>query len=123
MASGTARATEDIASKIAAIQHDMADTINVISEIRGVIDMISDFRSSISSAVEEQYATTAEIVRVTQVSSTESHAIATAIPFDGEAAAATNTASINAASTADAFSKKLAQELTSLIGRFGGSST
>ena len=57
----TARATDDIARRIAAIQEDSADAVRAISEISDVIVRIHDFQTSIASAVEQQSMTTREI--------------------------------------------------------------
>jgi methyl-accepting chemotaxis protein len=63
LAQETARATEDISSRVEAIQADTAGAVTAIEDITRVIARISDFQTTIASAVEEQTATTAEMNR------------------------------------------------------------
>lgn len=63
LAKETARATEEIAQKISAIQDDTTGAIRAISEIGTIIDKVNDISNTIASAVEEQTATTNEITR------------------------------------------------------------
>jgi methyl-accepting chemotaxis protein len=63
LAKETAKATEEIGSRIAAIQSDTSDAVGAIGEIEQVIARIADMQTTIASAVEEQTATTNEIGR------------------------------------------------------------
>jgi methyl-accepting chemotaxis protein len=63
LAKQTAKATEDISQKIAAIQSDTKGAVDAIATIGAVINQISDISSSIATAVEEQSATTNEMSR------------------------------------------------------------
>ncbi|RMI14171.1 methyl-accepting chemotaxis protein [Cellulomonas triticagri] len=63
LAQETAKATEDIATRVQAIQGDSADAAGAIAEIAEVIARINDYQATIASAVEEQNATTTEISR------------------------------------------------------------
>ena len=63
LARETAKATEDIAARVAAIQSDAAGAADAIARIAEVIAEISDFQTTIASAVEEQTATTTEMGR------------------------------------------------------------
>jgi len=63
LAQETARATDDIAKRVSAIQSESAAAVSVIADIEEVIGSIADYQSTISAAVEEQTATTAEISR------------------------------------------------------------
>ncbi|MBL4636774.1 MAG: hypothetical protein JKY56_23185 [Kofleriaceae bacterium] len=63
LAKETAKATEDISQKIAAIQSDTDGAVHAIGEISVIINQISEFQTTIASAVEEQSATTKEIGR------------------------------------------------------------
>jgi len=63
LAKQTAKATEDISQKIAAIQEDTKGAIDAIATIGAVINQISDISSTIATAVEEQSATTNEMSR------------------------------------------------------------
>ena len=63
LAKQTAKATEDISQKIAAIQTDTKGAVDAIAAIGAVINQISDISNTIATAVEEQSATTNEMTR------------------------------------------------------------
>jgi methyl-accepting chemotaxis protein len=63
LAKETAKATEDISSKIEAIQTDTKAAVEAIASISGVIIQINDISGTIATAVEEQNATTNEMSR------------------------------------------------------------
>ncbi len=63
LASQTAKATEDIASQVGAIQGSTAEAVGAIRQISDVMDDISRFTSTIAVSVEEQSASTQEIGR------------------------------------------------------------
>ncbi|MEV6490886.1 HAMP domain-containing methyl-accepting chemotaxis protein [Actinoplanes sp. NPDC051633] len=63
LAQETARATEDISRRVEAIQADTGGAVTAIEQISQVIARISEFQTTIASAVEEQTATTAEMNR------------------------------------------------------------
>ena len=63
LAQETARATEDIARRVAAIQSDTGGAVAAIGQISAIIASINDFQLTIASAVEEQTATTNEMSR------------------------------------------------------------
>jgi methyl-accepting chemotaxis protein len=63
LAKQTAKATEDISQKIAAIQDDTKGAVDAIATISGIINQINDISSTIATAVEEQSATTNEMSR------------------------------------------------------------
>ncbi len=63
LAQETARATEDIARRVEAIQQDTTGAVAAIGEIGSVIASINDYQLTIASAVEEQTATTNEMSR------------------------------------------------------------
>jgi len=63
LAKQTAKATEDISQKIAAIQEDTKGAVEAIGTISGIINQINDISSTIATAVEEQSATTNEMSR------------------------------------------------------------
>jgi len=69
LAQETAAATEDIAHRVEAIQSDTANAVEAIGRIGEVIRQISDFQTTIASAVEEQTATTNEMSRSVQEAS------------------------------------------------------
>jgi methyl-accepting chemotaxis protein len=59
----TARATEDIARRIEAIQSDSRAAMQAIERIAETIESVNDYQTMIASAVEEQTATTSEMAR------------------------------------------------------------
>ncbi|BFU44338.1 methyl-accepting chemotaxis protein [Krasilnikovia sp. MM14-A1004] len=63
LAQETARATEDISQRIAAIQTDTTGAVSAIEEISTIIGSINEFQTTIASAVEEQTVTTNEMTR------------------------------------------------------------
>jgi methyl-accepting chemotaxis protein len=63
LAQETARATEDIARRVEAIQADTSGAVAAIGRIGTVIGQINDYQLTIASAVEEQTATTNEMSR------------------------------------------------------------
>jgi methyl-accepting chemotaxis protein len=63
LAQETARATEDIARRVDAIQADTSGAVVAIGEIAEIIARINDYQLTIASAVEEQTATTNEMSR------------------------------------------------------------
>ncbi len=79
LAQETARATEDISSRVEAIQADTAGAVDAISRISSVIGEINDFQSTIAAAVEEQTATTNEMNRNVAEAARGSQDIAAAI--------------------------------------------
>jgi len=63
LAQETAKATEDISSRVTAIQADTTTAITAIGDIGEIIARISDYQTTIAAAVEEQTATTGEMNR------------------------------------------------------------
>jgi len=63
LANQTARATDEISSKIAAVQSGTSDAVKAIGSIAGVIAEMGGISASVAAAVEEQSAATAEIAR------------------------------------------------------------
>jgi methyl-accepting chemotaxis protein len=63
LAQETTKATEDIVARVEAIQADTTNAIGAIGEIAAIITAINDYQLTISSAVEEQTATTNEMSR------------------------------------------------------------
>ena len=66
LAGQTAKATEEIAAQIEAVQASTREAVAAIGSIGGVIDELATIASSIAAAVEEQGAATAEIARNVQ---------------------------------------------------------
>ncbi|WP_370591605.1 methyl-accepting chemotaxis protein [Quadrisphaera oryzae] len=69
LARQTAQATEEIVGKVTATQADTAAAASAVTQIGEVIARIDEVQSTIAAAVEEQSATTSEMVRnVTEIS-------------------------------------------------------
>jgi methyl-accepting chemotaxis protein len=106
LAQETARATEDIGHRVAAIQTDTVGAVEAISRISGVIERVHAFQTTIASAVEEQNATTNEMGRNVGQAATTSADIAHSIA--GVAAAS------EAASNGAQASREAAKELAGM---------
>jgi methyl-accepting chemotaxis protein len=63
LAQETARATDDITGRIAAIQSDTDGALTAISQISSVIERVNGYQTTIAGAVQEQTATTGEMTR------------------------------------------------------------
>jgi methyl-accepting chemotaxis protein len=79
LAQETAKATEDIARRVLAIQGDTTAAVTAIEEISSIVAQISDRQTTIASAVEEQTATTNEMSRSVQEAADGAGQIATNI--------------------------------------------
>ena len=79
LAQETARATEDISRRVAAIQTDTSGAVDSIGRISRIVGRINDYQVTIASAVEEQTATTNEMSRGVSEAATGSGEIATNI--------------------------------------------
>jgi methyl-accepting chemotaxis protein len=117
LAQETARATEDIARRVQAIQGDTAGAVEAISEISTIIGQINDYQVTIASAVEEQSATTNEMNRNVSEAATGSGEIASNI--SGVASAAEMTTE-GVAQSQQAVSElaRMSSELQSAVSRF-----
>jgi len=79
LAQETARATEQVTARVDAIQADSEGASAAISEILEVVHTIHDYQMTISSAVEEQTATTHEMSRGLQEASASTNEISQGI--------------------------------------------
>ena len=113
LAQETARATEDIAKRVEAIQADTTGAVDSIAQIAAIVAQIDDFQMTISSAVEEQTATTSEMGRGLAEAATGSGEIA--VNITGVADAARTSSSI--VSDLEASSAALARMATELQAR------
>ncbi|MHB1064298.1 MAG: methyl-accepting chemotaxis protein [Georgenia sp.] len=117
LAQGSAKAAEDIAGRIEAIQNDAAGAVGAIGEISSIITAINDFQTTIASAVEEQTATTNEMTRNVTEAATGSGEIAANIT--GVASAArTTTQVVGQQSDAVAELARMATDLRRHAARF-----
>ncbi len=79
LANQTAKATEEIAGQVAAMQGSTSQTVSAIDEITGVIRQISENAGGIASAVEQQNASTQEISRNVQEAAAGTNDVSTTI--------------------------------------------
>ncbi|MEP9361888.1 methyl-accepting chemotaxis protein [Nocardioides sp. CN2-186] len=117
LAQETARATEDIARRVEAIQGDTTGAVDAIGEIATIITSINDYQLTIASAVEEQTATTNEMTRNVAEAATGSDEIATNITGVSSAAAST-TLALAQSQTSIGEMTRMAQELRAAVSRF-----
>lgn len=117
LANQTAKATDEISSKIQAIQTDTEGAVDAIGEISMIINQINDISNTIASAVEEQTATTAEISRNVHEAATGSEEIANNISGVAQAAQDTS-AGIGRNQAAANELANMADELQKLVSRF-----
>ena len=117
LANQTAKATDEISSKIQAIQDDTQGAVGAIDEISKVINQINDISNTIASAVEEQTATTAEISRNVSDAATGSEEISRNISGVAKAAQDTS-AGVGRNQVAANELANMATELQNLVSRF-----
>ncbi|OMQ16564.1 chemotaxis protein [Modestobacter sp. VKM Ac-2676] len=117
LAQETARATEDIARRVEAIQGDTSGAVAAIGRISEVIGSINDFQLTIASAVEEQTATTNEMSRSVQEAAGGSTEIAANITGVSSAAASTTQALTQTRQAVDELSR-MASDLRGSVARF-----
>ncbi|MGH3424635.1 MAG: methyl-accepting chemotaxis protein [Nocardioidaceae bacterium] len=117
LAHETGRATEDISSRIAAIQSDTADAVKAISSISAIVTSINDTQTTIASAVEEQTATTNEMGRNVSEAATGSSEIARNITDVARSAADTTKGAGDTASAASELAR-MAGQMRQLVGQF-----
>ncbi|NIZ90610.1 methyl-accepting chemotaxis protein [Kineococcus rubinsiae] len=117
LAQQTARATESIITRVNATQTDATEAAAAIAEISEVIARIDGLQATIAAAVEEQSATTSEMVRNVNEVSTGSQEIATNISGIAAAADQTTSGASQTATTAGEVSRA-ATELNDLVAGF-----
>ncbi|TFV87969.1 methyl-accepting chemotaxis protein [Blastococcus sp. CT_GayMR16] len=117
LAQETAKATEDIAKRVLAIQGDTTAAVAAIEEISSIVAQISDRQTTIASAVEEQTATTSEMSRSVQEAAGGTGEIAANITGVSSAAESTTSALTQTQSAVDELSR-MATDLRATVGRF-----
>ncbi|GIG35210.1 methyl-accepting chemotaxis protein [Cellulomonas pakistanensis] len=117
LAQETAKATEDIARRVESIQADTDGAVGAIEEVAAIIGQINDFQLSISSAVEEQTATTAEMNRSVSEAATGSGEIASNIAGVAGAADLTTQGAAEARRAVTSLAE-MSAELQRLVGGF-----
>ncbi|MFF5084483.1 methyl-accepting chemotaxis protein [Actinoplanes sp. NPDC000266] len=117
LAQETAKATEDISRRVAAIQTDTTGAITAIEQISETIARINDFQTTIASAVEEQTVTTNEMSRSVAEAASAGGEVAGTV---GQVAASVRatTAGVDEAHEAAGRLTRMSAELDQLVGRF-----
>jgi methyl-accepting chemotaxis protein len=117
LAQETAKATEDIARRVEAIQADTTGAVGAIGEISAIIASINDYQLTIASAVEEQTATTTEMSRSVAEAATGSGEIAVNITG---VASATSTSSQTLGQMGDSIAElaRLSEDLRRRVEQF-----
>ncbi|MEV7973430.1 methyl-accepting chemotaxis protein [Cellulomonas sp. NPDC089187] len=117
LAQETAKATEDIARRVEAIQADTSGAVTAIGEISTIIASINDYQLTIASAVEEQTATTTEMSRSVAEAATGSGEIATNITGVASAANSSSQTLGQMGSAIDELAR-LSEDLRGRVSRF-----
>ncbi|MBB4743694.1 methyl-accepting chemotaxis protein [Actinoplanes octamycinicus] len=117
LAQQTAKATDEITARIAAIQASSSTAGQAIGEISEVIGRVGDYTTTIASAVEEQTATTAEMSRSVAEAATSSADVARTVSGVAEVASSTAEAAKSTQEAATGLTA-MATDLTGLVGAF-----
>ncbi|MGA3195589.1 MAG: methyl-accepting chemotaxis protein, partial [Terriglobales bacterium] len=112
LAKQTAKATEDIARKITAIQAGTKSAVAAIGTVSEVIGQINNISATIAAAVEEQSATTNEMTRNTREAAVGAGEISANIAAAAQAAEGTSSRAEE--------SQKAAQDLASIATQLSG---
>ncbi|NLT56037.1 MAG: methyl-accepting chemotaxis protein [Actinomycetales bacterium] len=117
LAQETARATEDIARRVEAIQSDSSGAAEAIGEIANVISRLGDFQTVIASAVEEQTVTTRSMSENVNQASSQTGQIVDGVS-EVVGAASTTAAGAEQARTAVLELSRMSSELHAMVARF-----
>ncbi|MGB8012835.1 MAG: methyl-accepting chemotaxis protein [Terriglobales bacterium] len=117
LAKQTAKATEEIKQKIAAIRENTDGAVEAIGGIKGVIDKVSHISTVIATAVEEQSATTSEMARNVTEAARGATTISDNIRGVAEAAQSTST-NVGEAQEATEHLAKMANQLRDQVSQF-----
>ncbi|HYD97772.1 MAG TPA: HAMP domain-containing methyl-accepting chemotaxis protein [Alphaproteobacteria bacterium] len=119
LANQTAKATEDIAGQIAAIQAETRRAVDAIAGIGSTIGELHQINGGIAAAVEQQGAATGEISRSAQQAARGSAEVTSTIADVSRAAQHTGAAASTVLDTADRLAHQ-AERLRSEVGAFLG---
>jgi methyl-accepting chemotaxis protein len=117
LAQETSKATEDIVRRVEAIQTDTTSAIAAIARIDEVIGQISDYQTTIASAVEEQTATTNEMSRSVSEAAQGTGSIAASITTISTVSTETGTDATQTRTAAEGLAEVTA-ELSRLVAQF-----
>ncbi|HUJ99386.1 MAG TPA: methyl-accepting chemotaxis protein [Stellaceae bacterium] len=119
LATQTAKATDDIAAQVGAIQGATRDAIDAMSKISKTISRINEIATAAASAVEEQNATTREIARNVQHAAEGTHSVSVNIAGVTEAVGETGSAAnivLGSAAELAGQARKLSDEVDRFLG-------
>jgi len=114
LAKQTAKATEDITSKITGIQKDSTSAVDAVAAIGQTIEKLNGIAGAIAASVEEQSATTNEVSRVVQESARGVLNITDNVKIVSQSASETLTGATQVLSAAKSLSE-LASSLEALV--------
>jgi methyl-accepting chemotaxis protein len=117
LANQTAKATEEIARQIGAVQGATQEAVSAIQGIAKTIEEVNQIATSIASAVEEQTAATKEISRNVQEAASGTQDVTRNIGSVTQAASETGQAAAQMRGAADELSKQ-AETLSTEVDRF-----
>jgi methyl-accepting chemotaxis protein len=117
LAQAAARATEDIAGRVETTQADVKASVAAINEITTVVRQINDIQVVISAAVEEQTATTSEMIHNVNEVAAGTNEIAANVTGIATAASETTTSAGQTASAAEELAR-IAADLSSAVASF-----
>ncbi len=118
LAGQTARATDEIAEQISAVQAATKEAVQAIHDITQTIGSISEIATSIASAVEEQGAATAEIARTVQDTARAAMQVTSNIGSVRDAANDTGSAAtqvLGAAGSVSSQAEQISNEVSSFV--------
>jgi methyl-accepting chemotaxis protein len=117
LAKQTAKATDEIAQNVDAIQGDSQATMEAIAQIDEIMEKVNQAQGTIACAIEQQTATTAEIGRTVSEAATGSGEIARNI---AQVATAAQDTTMGAASTNQAANElaRMSSELKALVSSY-----
>ncbi len=117
LAKQTAKATEDISLRIAAIQTDTKGAVVAIGKIGEIISRVNDISSTIATAVEQQSATTSEMSRNVTEAARGSGEVAKNITGVAQAAQSTSVSATESQKAANSLAR-MSTDLRELVGQF-----
>jgi methyl-accepting chemotaxis protein len=117
LAKQTAKATEDISQRIAAIQLNTKSAVDAIGQISEIIGRVNDISATIATAVEEQSATTSEMSRNVNEAAKGSGEVAKNITGVATAAQSTSSGATESHKAAQSLAQ-MSTELRELVGQF-----
>jgi methyl-accepting chemotaxis protein len=120
LANQTAKATDEIAQLVGAIQGATSDTVAAIQAIGKTIGKISEISTTVASAIEQQRAATQEISRNVQHASLGTQQVSASVAGVSQAAAATGSAATQLQTTSADLGRQadaLRQQVSNFLGQ------